>query len=409
MTNRRPPIRRLPTRQGATLTEVLMSLMIMGLGITSVFTLFPMSVLRSVKSTNLTHAALLADTARDFYLYRKSILTQPPARITSNVYAHAKDYFLLDPDGSPSNPVPDAQIPEPFVGTFVVDPYGGANAGVFGWQPGRFGEVLRVANQLPTPDLTAVPAIPVDLGVVTAKDSWITAFQDVPTQVSDQTVAGVPVTRLEFTGNLDFNGSVGSASRALVLTSNGRQSLTRNLHATPVPAGTPNAIDVTPRLPRTVFDPMNGVDNVGLVRIQNFERRYTFLLTMHRDELGATWGQCVVFFRRDFADSENTFQVKDDSIDTLNRRLTVELGSAANGRAPSGGDYIFGTWLAKPGRPVVHGRWYRIVSAVEVPQPTASGGPEYRLTLDRNWEGLIKPQNTPRVMLPSGVISVFDL
>ncbi|MEZ6067499.1 MAG: hypothetical protein R3B90_17720 [Planctomycetaceae bacterium] len=45
----------------------------MGLGITSVFTLFPMSVLRSVQSTNLTNATLVSQSARDlFYASRGS-------------------------------------------------------------------------------------------------------------------------------------------------------------------------------------------------------------------------------------------------------------------------------------------------------------------------------------------------
>ena len=48
-----------PPRSGVTLTEVLMSLMIMSIGISSVMVLFPISVLRSVQSTQLTNAAIL--------------------------------------------------------------------------------------------------------------------------------------------------------------------------------------------------------------------------------------------------------------------------------------------------------------------------------------------------------------
>ena len=46
-------------RAGVTLTEVLMSLMIMSIGISAVMVLFPISVLRSVQSTQLTNAAIL--------------------------------------------------------------------------------------------------------------------------------------------------------------------------------------------------------------------------------------------------------------------------------------------------------------------------------------------------------------
>jgi len=46
-------------RKGVTLTEVLMSLMIMSIGVSAVMVLFPLSVLRSVQSTQLTNAAIL--------------------------------------------------------------------------------------------------------------------------------------------------------------------------------------------------------------------------------------------------------------------------------------------------------------------------------------------------------------
>ena len=46
-------------RRGVTLTEVLMSLMIMSIGISSVAVLFPLSMLRSLQATQLTNAALL--------------------------------------------------------------------------------------------------------------------------------------------------------------------------------------------------------------------------------------------------------------------------------------------------------------------------------------------------------------
>ena len=46
-------------RNGVTLIEVLMSLMIMSIGLTSVMVLFPIAVLRSVQSTQLTNAAIL--------------------------------------------------------------------------------------------------------------------------------------------------------------------------------------------------------------------------------------------------------------------------------------------------------------------------------------------------------------
>ena len=58
----RPP-RRSHRRGGTTLTEVLMSLLIMGIGLVSVATLFPLSVLRSIEATQQTTATSLRFTA----------------------------------------------------------------------------------------------------------------------------------------------------------------------------------------------------------------------------------------------------------------------------------------------------------------------------------------------------------
>ena len=44
---------------GVTLTEVLMSVLVMGIGVISVISLFPISFLRSVQATNLTNATIL--------------------------------------------------------------------------------------------------------------------------------------------------------------------------------------------------------------------------------------------------------------------------------------------------------------------------------------------------------------
>jgi type II secretory pathway pseudopilin PulG len=51
------------TRSGATLTEVLMALLIMSVGIVSVFTLFPISILSSIRATQLTNTKLLEENA----------------------------------------------------------------------------------------------------------------------------------------------------------------------------------------------------------------------------------------------------------------------------------------------------------------------------------------------------------
>jgi len=88
-------------RTGVTLTEVLMSLMIMSIGISAVAVLFPMSTLRSIQANRLTHGAILK--------YNVEALLQ------------AEPNLVLDPDG-------DGNLQEHFVPVtqrnYVVDPFG---------------------------------------------------------------------------------------------------------------------------------------------------------------------------------------------------------------------------------------------------------------------------------------------
>jgi len=64
---------------GVTLTEVLMSLMIMSIGISSVMVLFPISVLRSVQSTQLTNAAILKYNAEAQIRQNPRLIFDPDA------------------------------------------------------------------------------------------------------------------------------------------------------------------------------------------------------------------------------------------------------------------------------------------------------------------------------------------
>ena len=91
----------LTPRTGVTLTEVLMSLMIMSIGVSAVAVLFPISTLRSVQANRLTHGAILKYNV-------EGILQSEPN-------------LIFDPDG-------DGDFKEHFVPVtqrnYVVDPFG---------------------------------------------------------------------------------------------------------------------------------------------------------------------------------------------------------------------------------------------------------------------------------------------
>lgn len=63
-------------RGGATLMEVLMALLVMGIGVTSVIAIFPIAWMRSIQATQLTNGKLLADNARE--LIRTPIVHSVP-------------------------------------------------------------------------------------------------------------------------------------------------------------------------------------------------------------------------------------------------------------------------------------------------------------------------------------------
>lgn len=77
---------KLKRRSGATLVEVLMALLVMAIGVTSVFTLFPLSILKAVKANQLTNAKLYEGTIRDTLLGTPQLWTGAPLWQESSAY-----------------------------------------------------------------------------------------------------------------------------------------------------------------------------------------------------------------------------------------------------------------------------------------------------------------------------------
>jgi prepilin-type N-terminal cleavage/methylation domain-containing protein len=87
-------------RHGVTLTEVLMSLMIMGVGISAVAVLFPIAVLRSIQATQLTNAAVLKQNIEAFVQLRPQLAFDPDGDGDSAEHARGPfKRYLVDPVG----------------------------------------------------------------------------------------------------------------------------------------------------------------------------------------------------------------------------------------------------------------------------------------------------------------------
>lgn len=91
---------------GVTLTEVLMSLMIMSIGVSAVAVLFPISVLRSVQATQMTNAAILKLNTEALVRMRPDLIFDPDGDASTNaagVLEHVSSplerRYIVDPGG----------------------------------------------------------------------------------------------------------------------------------------------------------------------------------------------------------------------------------------------------------------------------------------------------------------------
>ncbi len=89
------------SRTGVTLTEVLMSLMIMSIGVSAVAVLFPISVLRSVQATQLTNAAILEENARTLVEMKPELVFDPDGdgNYKEHIGARKELKYIVDPTG----------------------------------------------------------------------------------------------------------------------------------------------------------------------------------------------------------------------------------------------------------------------------------------------------------------------
>ncbi|MEP3482162.1 MAG: prepilin-type N-terminal cleavage/methylation domain-containing protein [Fuerstiella sp.] len=92
-------------RQGVTLIEVLMSLMIMSIGISAVAVLFPISVLRSIQATQLTNGAIVKHNVEAILDARPDLIFDPDGDgdLDEHFRSAASRNYVVDPTGFYTN------------------------------------------------------------------------------------------------------------------------------------------------------------------------------------------------------------------------------------------------------------------------------------------------------------------
>lgn len=326
-------------RGGTTLTEVLMSILCMGIGVVAVASLFPIALLRSVQATQLTSGTILrmnAETLMDIYDELPVMALDQSKNLLFN------PDFAVDNPQAPTPVVADDDFVEHFGRNYLIDPLGAMIVRDDNSRPlgitdsvGRLDrfDSLRIFYPIPGYDDPMIAAA--DRGtaaqkqaedIVTLPDSWVTLpeYDEFP---GDQQAAGnmAQDTSIVLPNNsdVDYNEltdiiTSGGAVRIVLFNKNGRLSEVRSLADTGID-GANNTISWTPALPNNnqYFPSANaGSDpgSVSRVRFEVKERRYTWMLTVRNDTSRSAVDpltararvDVVIFFRRSPSLEEET-------------------------------------------------------------------------------------------------------
>ena len=312
-------------RRATTLSEVLVSLLVMSIGVVSLITLFPISVLRSAQATHLTNSAnlrynveALLGARPELYAIGRNWIASgsyavgdlvTPTELTSVksppvvfrcTQAGTAGQFEPDWDFRNGNITADgtAEWTTYRVRNYVIDPLGAflvesgyrqtvnpvAGDYYFGHDGGvnTARTLIRAfaggaGNEIAADDLATLP------------DSWINQVE------SDSVVLTGPAS-CDLGGLQDFITPVAAsfpASRIVMFDITGKVSHMRRITSTSGTVVNNQSVNWTTALP-SGFVPVKA-------RVDTKERRYTWLLSVRRSFGGASLMDVVVFFKRPFS------------------------------------------------------------------------------------------------------------
>jgi len=400
-----------PTRRlGSTLTEVLVALMIMSIGLVSLATLFPLATLRAAKAVQVTAATDLRYIADAQLTMYPQMITDPDLTPqTSNLpgFNQLSLNWVIDPIGY-SNA---AGLPKPLDVNKMAfaDFYGhdGASASPFirrySFNRGSVGLANDFAGLPDTVNILAEKPLTGEIGGATE-------------------ITFAPGVLSTFGIGVDGNGRPLTTTRITFFSADGRTSQSRDVTL------------VDPSKNRLVWsEDINGNDaldagedvnlNGGLdrhplpanfvvtsIRVESPEIRYSWLLTVRRVNSGLAEVDVVVFFRRPPADptdprsDEQIYPVVTLVGNTqqpgfLQAKDLIRVQYSGARPAVRKGGFLFDLGNA---------RWYRITNVV------ADNGSQIDLTIDPPAIVSSPRDNQGNVigdlaMFPRGVVEVFSL
>lgn len=430
---------------GATLVEILMSLMVMSIGLVSVASLFPISMMRSIQATQLTNAALLEFSCED-YIRAFPQLSYAHYNGTTTV-----PNFEMSPSGTTLRRF-DIGTPAQFVRALpmkfvaVVDPLGASYASTganrFGQDPYNLHSTqdfnFQAARLNAGFDFSSNIQRQQAFTMFSSNDSWTESFvSNEATNVSSGVIQLSDVSE----GDLQAFGEAIAAGtnltgRAIVYDRTGKQS-----HVSLVSSVTPASQRVTIAKPV----PTNGMyAAIPEVRLELLEPRYTCLITIRRqlmnlgpgglpgvdgtddnsdgtvdnfaeigwpgtdDEVRNLGADLVVFFRRDFSPfGEQVYEagnlIKGSNAPNGTQPITIRWDGAnpeSRPRLQNGG------WVFDP----ANGFWYQITSVLIENQPAND---QFNGSISNMREAVVLLDRPPEasgryLMVPERVVEVFD-
>ena len=431
-------------RTGATLTEVLMALLIMSVGVVSIFSLFPIAILSSIRATQLTNSKILEQNVEELVRTQPQLLRPPipPGKTWRGEWQPNRVYNVADivqplipighlfpnpnivyectaasaprmssisePNWPTTGMVTDGNLTwtavnnatNPGLTNYVVDPLGrfrdGNTALLQRFRFGYDGVNLRDLGIARDEAIARTSAGFSDyftaLATFSLPDTWSVDFEGIPTTVDP--VVDAPRTVVTFPPGTELpaNGS----ARVVLSTPLGTQTRTRFLTSVPIN----NSLTLAPPSVPAGFN--------GSLRIETFEPRYTYFLTVRRTSPDLPpQVHAVMMFNRgyNFSDEEvyeanfgnSAFTGVPQVVDNNLQADQVKIHWSASDPEPlmQEGNFLF------DGRNAI---WYEITNVNESANQAI-------LTLDRPAE-VITPtgaNNVGRVILMPGIINVYEL
>lgn len=357
----------LPARSGTTLTEVLVSVLIMSIGIVSLSSMFPLSMVRQIQATQLTNATILRYNAEAMLTADQSLLQAVP--VNSKV--------IIDPLGYNIYNNERAALKDIF--------------GNDGTNPS--GTLARLSG-----GRTSVQGADF---LVTLPDSWSLVHEGVGTNLTP--------TQVEVQHNF---GSAPPLPTSLVRVTLFGEGLGRRISISRFVAPVGSSVDGTKYTLKwtedingnSTLDPGEDLDGngvldtypvpagftVGMVRIDQQNRNYTWLVTARRGSTTNISLDVVVFFRR-------AFDVKDETlIDATFQagvRDVVIRYTAATKPFLKRGSFVLD---------VNNAQWYRIKEIAAETSTSAT------LQLDRP-AASASPSGAGKAIFMKGIVDVFPI